>query len=25
LDYLKDVTLQTYKVEEREDGIYVDI
>ena len=25
LDYLKDVKLQTYKVEEREDGIYVDI
>jgi nitrite reductase/ring-hydroxylating ferredoxin subunit len=25
LDYLKDVTLQTYKVEERNDGIYVDL
>ncbi|MFQ5573117.1 MAG: Rieske (2Fe-2S) protein [Nitrosopumilaceae archaeon] len=25
LDYLKDVKLQTYKVEERTDGIYVDI
>ncbi len=24
LDYLKDVSLATYKVEEREDGIYVD-
>jgi 3-phenylpropionate/trans-cinnamate dioxygenase ferredoxin component len=25
LDYLKDVKLQTYKVEERNDGIYLDI
>ena len=25
LDYLKDVKLQTYKVEDRKDGIYVDI
>jgi nitrite reductase/ring-hydroxylating ferredoxin subunit len=25
LDYLNDVKLQTYKVEERKDGIYVDI
>jgi nitrite reductase/ring-hydroxylating ferredoxin subunit len=25
LDYLKDVTLQTYKVEAREDGIYVEV
>lgn len=25
LDYLKGVRLQTYKVEERKDGIYVDI
>jgi len=25
LDYLKDVNLQTYKVEERNDGIYVDL
>ena len=25
LDYLKDVKLQTYKVEERKDGIYVDV
>ena len=25
LDYLKDVKLQTYKVEEKKDGIYIDI
>ncbi len=25
VDYLKDVTLQTYKVEARNDGIYVDV
>ena len=25
LDYLKDVQLQTYKVEERDDGIYIDV
>ena len=25
LDYLNDVKLQTYKVEERKDGIYVDV
>lgn len=25
LDYLKDVNLQTYKCEERSDGIYIDI
>lgn len=25
LDYLKDIKLQTYKVEERSDGIYVEV
>ncbi len=25
VDYLKDVQLQTYKVEERNDGIYIDV
>ena len=25
LDYLKDVKLQTYKVEDRKDGIYIEI
>ncbi len=25
IDYLKDVKLQTYKVETRQDGIYIDI
>jgi len=25
MDYLKDVTLQTYKVESRDDGIYVEV
>ena len=25
LDYLKDVSLRTYRVEEREDGIYVEL
>ncbi|HET6517123.1 MAG TPA: Rieske 2Fe-2S domain-containing protein [Nitrosopumilaceae archaeon] len=25
LDYLKDVKLQTYEVEERKDGIYLDV
>ena len=25
LDYLEDVKLQTYKVEERKDGIYLDV
>lgn len=25
LDYLKDVKLQTYKVEARDDGIYIDV
>jgi len=25
VDYLKDVTLQTYKVEARDDGIYVEV
>ena len=25
LDYLNDVKLQTYKVEERKDGIYIDV
>ena len=25
MDYLKDVKLQTYKVEEKNDGIYIDI
>ena len=24
LDYLKDISLKTYKIEERDDGIYID-